>query len=127
MVAEAYPSLARAAAQAAARPRCPSSASGWRSGVAGSWLLARLIKRRTRGLEPAEIAALADQREALLHSIREGVVAVGDDGRSRCSATAPASCSTCRRRRRGPPARRPDLDPAVRELLLGDGDVRDAS
>ena len=49
--------------------------------MAGSWLLARLIKRRTRGLEPAEIAALADQREALLHSIREGVVAVGTDGR----------------------------------------------
>ena len=48
--------------------------------MAGSWLLARLIKRRTRGLEPAEIAALADQREALLHSIREGVVAVGNDG-----------------------------------------------
>ena len=49
-------------------------------GVAGSWLLARLIKRRTRGLEPAEIGALADQREALLHSIREGVVAVAADG-----------------------------------------------
>ena len=52
-------------------------------GVAGSWLLARLIKRRTRGLEPAEIGALADQREAVLHSIREGVVAVAADGRSR--------------------------------------------
>jgi len=49
-------------------------------GVAGSWLLARLIKRRTRGLEPAEIAALADNREALLHSIREGVIAVNSDG-----------------------------------------------
>ncbi|WP_202388219.1 sensor histidine kinase [Nocardioides flavescens] len=50
-------------------------------GVIGSWLLARLIKRRTRGLEPAEIAALADQREALLTSIREGVVAVDAAGR----------------------------------------------
>lgn len=49
-------------------------------GIAGSWLLARLIKRRTRGLEPAEIAALADNREALLHSIREGVIAVNNDG-----------------------------------------------
>ncbi|QIG43516.1 ATPase [Nocardioides anomalus] len=49
-------------------------------GVVGSWLLARLIKRRTRGLEPAEIAALADQREALLTSIREGVVAVDGAG-----------------------------------------------
>ncbi|MEV7396505.1 sensor histidine kinase [Aeromicrobium sp. NPDC092404] len=50
-------------------------------GVAGSLLLARLIKRRTRGLEPHEIATLADHREALLHSIREGVIAVGTDGR----------------------------------------------
>lgn len=50
-------------------------------GVAGSWLVARLVKRRTRGLEPHEFATLADHREALLHSIREGVVAVGTDGR----------------------------------------------
>jgi two-component system CitB family sensor kinase len=50
-------------------------------GVAGSWLIARLVKRRTRGLEPHEFAMLADHREALLHSIREGVVAVGTDGR----------------------------------------------
>ncbi len=48
-------------------------------GVAGSWLLSRLVKRRTRGLEPAEIAALADQREALLHAVREGVLAVSAD------------------------------------------------
>ncbi|WP_370619662.1 sensor histidine kinase [Mumia qirimensis] len=50
-------------------------------GIAGSWLLSRLIRRRTHGLEPAEIATLADHREALLHSIRDGVVAVGTDGR----------------------------------------------
>ena len=49
-------------------------------GLAGSWLLARLIKRRTRGLEPREIATLADHREALLHSIREGVIGVSPDG-----------------------------------------------
>ncbi len=50
-------------------------------GVAGSWLLARLVKRRTRGLEPQEFAILADHREALLHSIREGVIAVDTDAR----------------------------------------------
>ncbi|GAA1918544.1 ATP-binding protein [Nocardioides lentus] len=50
-------------------------------GVAGSYLLSRLVRRRTRGLEPAEIATLADHREALLHSIREGVLGVGTDGR----------------------------------------------
>lgn len=50
-------------------------------GAAGSWLVARLVKRRTRGLGPHEFATLADHREALLHSIREGVIAVGTDGR----------------------------------------------
>jgi two-component system, CitB family, sensor kinase len=49
-------------------------------GIVGSWLLSRLVRRRTRGLEPAEIAALADEREALLTSIREGVVAVDGNG-----------------------------------------------
>ncbi|MRK01584.1 GHKL domain-containing protein [Aeromicrobium sp. S22] len=50
-------------------------------GAAGSWLVSRLVKRRTRGLEPHEFATLADHREALLHSIREGVIAVDTDGR----------------------------------------------
>ncbi len=49
-------------------------------GLAASWLLSRRIKRHTRGLEITEIAGLADHREALLHSIREGVVAVNPDG-----------------------------------------------
>ncbi|STZ61944.1 sensor histidine kinase [Mycolicibacterium tokaiense] len=49
-------------------------------GLAASWLLSRRIKRHTRGLEVAEIASLADHREALLHSIGEGVVAVNTDG-----------------------------------------------
>lgn len=49
-------------------------------GLVASWLLSRRIKRHTRGLEVAEIAGLADHREALLHSIREGVVAVSTDG-----------------------------------------------
>ncbi len=49
-------------------------------GLLASWLLSRRIKRHTRGLEVAEIASLADHREALLHSIREGVVAVNNEG-----------------------------------------------
>ncbi|MGW0162394.1 ATP-binding protein [Mycobacterium sp. NPDC003323] len=49
-------------------------------GLGASWLLSRRINRHTRGLEVAEIAGLADHREALLHSIREGVVAVNTDG-----------------------------------------------
>lgn len=95
-------------------------------GLAGSWLLARLIKRRTRGLEPAEIAALADQREAVLHSIREGVVAVGADGQvtvvsdmARQLLELPSDAVGRRLDELG-------LEPQVRDLLVGDDDVRDA-
>src|SRR6266545_1572222 len=39
-------------------------------GTIGAALLARRIKRQTFGLEPDEIAALFEQREAMLHGIR---------------------------------------------------------
>src|SRR5690349_15047861 len=44
--------------------------------VIGSLLLAHRVKRQTLGLEPREIAGLVEQREALLHGIKEGVLAV---------------------------------------------------
>ncbi|MCH7229660.1 ATP-binding protein [Glycomyces sp. L485] len=50
-------------------------------GVAGSWLLARRIKRQTLGMEPREIAGLAEHREAMLYGIAEGVVAIDDQQR----------------------------------------------
>jgi two-component system CitB family sensor kinase len=49
-------------------------------GVLASWLLARALKRVTFGLELAEIAALLQEREAMLHGIREGVVGVDARG-----------------------------------------------
>ena len=45
-------------------------------GLVGSWLLSRRIKRQTRGMEPGEIAGLAEHREAMLRGIAEGVVAL---------------------------------------------------
>jgi two-component system CitB family sensor kinase len=50
-------------------------------GVAASLILARMIKRATFDLEPAEIVALLQEREATLHGIREGVLAIDADGR----------------------------------------------
>jgi len=43
--------------------------------------LARRLKRQTFGLELDEIAALLQEREATLHGIREGVVAIDHHGR----------------------------------------------
>jgi len=49
-------------------------------GTGVSFLLAQHIKGQMLGLEPLEIAALFEQREAMLHGIREGVVAVDRGG-----------------------------------------------
>ena len=45
-------------------------------GVAGAALLTRRLRRLTLGLEPHELAELVQEQEAVLHGIREGVLAV---------------------------------------------------
>ncbi|MGX1851418.1 ATP-binding protein [Streptomyces sp. NPDC055299] len=50
-------------------------------GAAAAYLLARRLKRTTFGLELEEIAGLLQDREAMLHGIREGMVAFDPDGR----------------------------------------------
>jgi two-component system CitB family sensor kinase len=45
-------------------------------GVAGSLLLSRRVKRQTLGMEPIEITSLVENREAMLHGLKEGVVAL---------------------------------------------------
>lgn len=50
-------------------------------GSLGSVLVVRLVRRRIFGLEPEEIARLLETREAMLHGIREGLLAVDERGR----------------------------------------------
>jgi two-component system CitB family sensor kinase len=50
-------------------------------GVAGSLVLTWRVKRQTLGLEPQEITALVEHREALLHGIKEGVLATDQQDR----------------------------------------------
>ncbi|MEO7018402.1 MAG: sensor histidine kinase [Leifsonia sp.] len=50
-------------------------------GAIASFGLASVLKRRTFGLELDEIARLLQEREATLHGIREGVIAVDPSGR----------------------------------------------
>ena len=49
-------------------------------GGLGTWLIAWDVKLSIFGLEPAEIATLFKERNAILDSIREGVVAINDEG-----------------------------------------------
>jgi two-component system CitB family sensor kinase len=50
-------------------------------GALVSVLLARRLKRSTFGLELHEIASLLQEREAMLHGVREGVITSAPDGR----------------------------------------------
>lgn len=102
-------------------------------GLAGTWVVSRVVRRSTRGLGTTELANLADQREALLHAIREGVVGVGTDGR--VTVMNDAARATLGLEDAPDPVGRPvaglGLDPHVVALLTGEGstggeDARDA-
>ncbi|MEU6862843.1 ATP-binding protein [Streptomyces sp. NPDC046876] len=53
------------------------------AGALAAYLLSRRIHRQTRDLAFSDIAGLLAEREAMLHSIREGVIALDGDGRVR--------------------------------------------
>lgn len=50
------------------------------TGVGASLLLTRLLKRRTFGLEPSDLAELVREREAVLFGVSEGVIALDPHG-----------------------------------------------
>ncbi|MWJ27984.1 PAS domain-containing protein [Halomonas sp. ZH2S] len=50
-------------------------------GFAGAYLLSRHLKKVILGLEPHEIARLAMEKEAILQSIHEGILAINREGR----------------------------------------------
>ncbi|MFF1558766.1 ATP-binding protein [Streptomyces sp. NPDC058279] len=52
-------------------------------GALAAYLLSRRIQRQTRDLAFSDISALLAEREAMLHSIREGVIALDRDDRVR--------------------------------------------
>jgi len=49
--------------------------------AAGSWLLSRRLRRQTHGLGPAEMTRMYEYHDAVLHSVREGLVVVDRTGR----------------------------------------------
>ncbi|MBN0046499.1 sensor histidine kinase [Streptomyces actuosus] len=52
-------------------------------GALAAWLVSRRVQRQTRDLAFSDISALLAEREAMLHGIREGVVALDRSGRVR--------------------------------------------
>jgi two-component system CitB family sensor kinase len=85
-------------------------------GMAGAAGLARRLKRQTLGLEPADLADLLREREAVLHGIDEGVLAVDPAGRiTICNDTAARLIGS--RPVPGAPVADAGLPPGLRTLL----------
>ncbi|MEU5050527.1 sensor histidine kinase [Streptomyces sp. NPDC021096] len=53
------------------------------AGALAAFAVSLRLRKRTHGIELSEISALLDEREAILHGIREGVVALDRRGRVR--------------------------------------------
>lgn len=49
-------------------------------GIAGAIFIAKMVKKAILGLEPEEIAALYEEKRAILESIREGIIAINSKG-----------------------------------------------
>ncbi|MEU8473573.1 SpoIIE family protein phosphatase [Streptomyces hygroscopicus] len=49
--------------------------------TAGTALVSRRLRRQTHGLDPVEMTRMYEHHDAVLHSVREGVLIVGGDGR----------------------------------------------
>ncbi|MEU8620709.1 SpoIIE family protein phosphatase [Streptomyces sp. NPDC048623] len=58
-----------------------AAGAGLALAVSGAGLVSARLRRQTHGLGPAEMTRLKEHHEAVLHSVKEGVVIVGGDGR----------------------------------------------
>ncbi|WP_078883710.1 SpoIIE family protein phosphatase [Streptomyces sp. NRRL S-340] len=58
-----------------------AAAVGLALATAGTALVSRRLLRQTHGLGPGEMTRMYEHHDAVLHSVREGVIIVGDDGR----------------------------------------------
>ncbi|MFG2057895.1 ATP-binding protein [Micromonospora sp. NPDC048930] len=93
----------------------------------GSWLLSRRLRRQTHGLGPAQMTRMYEYYDAVLHSVREGllvltrdrrVALVNDEGRRLLGLDEDATVTDR-------PVRDVDLPPAVAELLASGRDTHD--
>ncbi|HEX7303886.1 sensor histidine kinase [Lentzea sp.] len=93
-------------------------------GVLGAALVTRHFRRRTFRLEPAEIAQLLETRHAMLHGIREGVVALDDKEKLALVNDEAKRLLGLDEDPSGRPAAEV-LDDGLLELARGDDDVAD--
>lgn len=50
-------------------------------GLIGSWFLAKRIKKTLHGMEPKEISMVVQERNAMLESVNDGILAIDNEGK----------------------------------------------
>ncbi|MFC9327689.1 SpoIIE family protein phosphatase [Kitasatospora sp. NPDC057015] len=93
--------------------------------TAGTALVSRRLRRQTHGLDPAEMTRMYEHHDAVLHSVREGVLILSGSRRlllandeARRLLDLPADAE-------GRPVTEIGLDPAITELLASGRQVTD--
>ncbi|MCW2868365.1 MAG: signal transduction histidine kinase regulating citrate/malate metabolism [Marmoricola sp.] len=89
-------------------------------GLGGSLLLSRRVKRQTLGMEPTEIAGLVEHREALVHGVKEGVLALDREGRVTVVNDSARELLGLPHDALGSPLEQLALDAGVVEVLTGE-------
>ncbi|WP_435240593.1 SpoIIE family protein phosphatase [Streptomyces cucumeris] len=84
----------------------------------GTGLVSRRLKRQTRGLDPVEMTQMYEHHDAVLHSVREGVLIVGGDGRLVLANDEASRLLDLPPRPEGRPVDDLGLEPHVADLLI---------
>ncbi|MER5770636.1 SpoIIE family protein phosphatase [Streptomyces sp. NPDC001985] len=93
--------------------------------VGGGALLSRRLLRQTHGLGPAEITRLYDHHDAVLHSVREGVLIVDTDGKFLLANDEARRILDLPADTEGRAVARTDLPPEIAELLVSGREATD--
>ncbi|MEV6023074.1 SpoIIE family protein phosphatase [Streptomyces sp. NPDC052036] len=93
--------------------------------TAGTTLVARRLRRQTRGLAPEELARLYKHHDAVLHSVREGVLITDADDRLLLANDEALRLLGLPPGAKGRPVRELDLPEPLTRLLASAGPVTD--
>ncbi|MFC8226135.1 SpoIIE family protein phosphatase [Streptomyces sp. NPDC057287] len=85
--------------------------------MGGTALVTRRLKRQTHGLGPTEMTRMYEHHDAVLHSVREGVLIIGGDGRLLLANDEARRLLRLPPDIDGRPVGELGLDPATTELL----------
>jgi two-component system CitB family sensor kinase len=111
------------------RRRAPAivlvSLAGFGLAAVGALLVSRRLRRQTLGLEPAEITRMYEHHDAVLHSVREGVLVFDRDRRLVLANDEAVRLLGLPARPAGRPPQAAELPAALRELLAARASITD--